>query len=102
MNVTSVWPKTISTRHRCRRELKASTLSTVKLSFRKKQKKATSMAPHMTTMVGVDQSMVGHILMRMSSAGVMGSLRFTGVRHKRFSPMIQRWTMNLSDGGVHT
>jgi hypothetical protein len=58
------------------------------------------MAPHTTTMVGVDQSMVGHIRIRMSSAGgVIGSLRFTGVRHRRFRPIMHRWTMNLSDGG---
>jgi len=42
------------------------------------------------------------VFMRMSSAGVMGSLRLTGVRHRRFKPMMQRWTMNLSDGGTHT
>ena len=42
------------------------------------QQRCRRMAPHMTTMVGVDQSMVGHILMRMSSAGVMGSLRLQG------------------------
>jgi hypothetical protein len=82
VKVTSDWPNTTSPRQRCRRELKASALSTVKLSFRRKQKKAMSMAPHTTTMTGVDQSMAGHSLMRMSSAGVIGSLRFTGVRHR--------------------
>jgi hypothetical protein len=32
-----------------------------------------SMAPHTTTMVGVDQSMAGQLLIRMRSAGVIGS-----------------------------
>jgi len=58
--------------------------------------------PQTTTMMGVDQSMFGHILMCMSNAGVIGSLRFTGVRQSRFSPIMHRWTMNLSDGGIHT
>jgi hypothetical protein len=43
--------------------------------------------------------MAGHFLIRMRSAGVIGSLRFTGVRHRRFRPIMHRWTMNLSDGG---
>jgi hypothetical protein len=70
--------------------------------FRRKQKNAISIAPQTTTIMGVDQSMFRHILMRMSNAGVIGSLRFTGVRQSRLSPIMHRWTMNLSDGGIHT
>jgi hypothetical protein len=81
--------------------LRLSALSTVKLSFRRKQKKAMSMAPYTSTIIGVDQSMSGHNLMRMRNAGVIGSLRLTEVRYKRFNPMMHWWTMNLSDGGTH-
>ena len=45
--------------------------------------------------------MSGHSLMLMSIAGVIGSLRLTGVRHKCLNPMMHRWTMNRSVRGTH-
>ena len=62
VNVTSILPKATSPRQRCLRELKASTLFTVKLSFRRKQRNAIIIAPQTITTMGVDQSMFGHIL----------------------------------------
>ena len=79
--------------------MKASAFLTMKLFFRREQKKrdehgAPNDQHHRSTNRCPDIASCARAL------GVIGSLRLTGKGHKSFNPMYE-WTMNCSDGGTH-